>query len=150
MSTEIANHTFIGLDLDGDIGRFGLITSDFAPTVVVDEWRFGTELNDVMVVPTNGDFDDDGDVDGADFLKWQRGELPDPLSQSDLTAWEENYGTPALLAASSTAVPEPASELLIIAAALFINLAAARHQRTSGLINRTHFAGLSSSAVVSD
>jgi len=40
-----------------------------------------------------GDYDDDFDVDGLDFLKWQRGESPNPLSQSDLAAWEANYGT---------------------------------------------------------
>ena len=40
-----------------------------------------------------GDFNGDGTVDGFDFLKWQRGESPDALSQSDLAAWEANYGT---------------------------------------------------------
>ncbi len=40
-----------------------------------------------------GDFDGNLVADGADFLKWQRGESPDPLSASDLTAWEANYGT---------------------------------------------------------
>ncbi len=40
-----------------------------------------------------GDYDDDFDVDGLDFLKWQQGESPNPLSQSDLAAWEANYGT---------------------------------------------------------
>ena len=40
-----------------------------------------------------GDFDLDGDVDGYNFLKWQRGESPNPLSQSDLADWEANYGT---------------------------------------------------------
>jgi|GEM_PF-1645102 len=39
-----------------------------------------------------GDFDFDRDVDGEDFLKWQRGESPSPLSQSDLADWEANYG----------------------------------------------------------
>jgi hypothetical protein len=40
-----------------------------------------------------GDFDGDGLVTGADFLMWQRGESPNPLSASDLAAWEANYGT---------------------------------------------------------
>jgi len=40
-----------------------------------------------------GDYDHDFDVDGADFLIWQQGESPNPLSQSDLAAWEANYGT---------------------------------------------------------
>ena len=44
-----------------------------------------------IVLP--GDFDQDGDADGDDFLKWQRGESPEPLSQSDLGDWETDYGT---------------------------------------------------------
>ena len=64
--------------------------------------------NDVTVgVVLAGDFDFDFDVDGADFLKWQRGESPDPLSQSDLVDWQSNYGMVAPLSATSTAVPEP-------------------------------------------
>ena len=40
----------------------------------------------------DGDFDNDGDVDGNDFLEWQRGNSPDPLSAADLAAWQSNYG----------------------------------------------------------
>jgi hypothetical protein len=58
-----------------------------------------------------GDFDNDGDVDGRDFLKWQRGESPNPLSAGDLALWQAQYGTTPL--AAVTAVPEPASALLI-------------------------------------
>ncbi|MFB3107176.1 MAG: hypothetical protein ACE1ZA_19950, partial [Pseudomonadales bacterium] len=47
-----------------------------------------------------GDVDGNGKVDGFDFLKWQRGESPNPLSQSDLDAWEANYGAVAPLAAA--------------------------------------------------
>src|SRR5690606_23129308 len=52
-----------------------------------------------------GDFDMDGDVDGADFLSWQRGNSPNPLSSGDLADWESNFGATALTAA--VAVPEP-------------------------------------------
>jgi serralysin len=52
-----------------------------------------------------GDFNTDGDVDGADFLAWQRGESPDPLSSEDLTLWQENYGATAV--ANHSPVPEP-------------------------------------------
>jgi hypothetical protein len=57
-----------------------------------------------------GDFNGDGKVDGADFLKWQR----DGLSAAQLVDWETNYGTQALLAAASEAVPEPTSAVLLI------------------------------------
>jgi probable HAF family extracellular repeat protein len=38
------------------------------------------------------DFDLDNDVDGHDFLKWQLGESPDPLSDSDLALWKDDFG----------------------------------------------------------
>ena len=59
-----------------------------------------------------GDFNNDGVVDGADFLLWQRGGSPDPLSQTDLTIWETNYGTTPL-SAVAVAVPEPGSFTLV-------------------------------------
>jgi hypothetical protein len=61
---------------------------------------------------TPGDFDNDGDVDGRDFLAWQRGESPVALSASDLQEWQENYGASGL--ASVNAVPEPSTGLLLI------------------------------------
>jgi hypothetical protein len=39
-----------------------------------------------------GDFNDDGDVDGRDFLVWQRGASPAP-SGGGLADWQTNYGT---------------------------------------------------------
>jgi hypothetical protein len=53
-----------------------------------------------------GDFDEDGDVDGRDFLTWQR----DP-NVGSLTDWQNNYGTSGLSALAS--VPEPGSILLL-------------------------------------
>ncbi|TWU27735.1 hypothetical protein [Bythopirellula polymerisocia] len=52
------------------------------------------------------DFDQDGDVDGADFLVWQRNP-----SVGDLADWQANYGMPA--STSALAVPEPSSLVLI-------------------------------------
>ncbi|QEG37437.1 matrixin family metalloprotease [Bythopirellula goksoeyrii] len=54
---------------------------------------------------SNGDFDEDGDVDGADFLDWQRGFGP-LYGENDLAAWQNNYGIP-LNTAAAVAVPEP-------------------------------------------
>ena len=53
-----------------------------------------------------GDFDGDNDVDGNDFLVWQR----DP-NVGDLADWQTNYGSPNVVAATS--VPEPATCVLI-------------------------------------
>jgi hypothetical protein len=65
--------------------------------------------------PDGGDFDNDGDVDGNDFLKWQRCESPNGLTQTDLDAWKANYGPNGLPAVA--AVPEPATSVLVMLAA---------------------------------
>ncbi len=65
-----------------------------------------------------GDFDYDNDVDGLDFLKWQRGETTIPLSASDLADWEANFGSVVPAVAAATTVPEPTSLLLVTIACL--------------------------------
>jgi hypothetical protein len=65
-----------------------------------------------------GDFDGDGDVDGRDFLEWQR----DP-SVGDIEDWQSGYGS-SCLTASNTAVPEPSS--LILASILMLSLTTIR------------------------
>jgi hypothetical protein len=62
-----------------------------------------------------GDFDNDGDVDGRDFLIWQRGGSPSPLSAGDLADWRANYGTGSL-SANSSAVPEPGTSIMLLSA----------------------------------
>jgi hypothetical protein len=57
-----------------------------------------------------GDFDGDGDVDGADFLEWQRTDG----TAAGLTVWQNNYGAPASLATASAAVPEPGAVMLVV------------------------------------
>jgi len=74
----------------------------------------GGDGNDVtLVTALSGDFDFDDDIDGGDFLAWQRGEVSDPPSASDLADWEASFGTPSPIAASSTAVPEPGTIVLL-------------------------------------
>ncbi|MEQ8616592.1 MAG: BNR repeat-containing protein [Lacipirellulaceae bacterium] len=59
-------------------------------------------------IDDTGDFDGDGDVDGADFLAWQRDTIV-----GNLADWQANYGTQAQLLSSATAVPEPSSLILL-------------------------------------
>ncbi|MCA9235194.1 MAG: hypothetical protein KDA44_06970, partial [Planctomycetales bacterium] len=66
-------------------GGFGL---DADNVVLIDNFQF--EFIPPVVGP--GDFDEDGDVDGGDFLAWQRGNSPTPLSADDLAAWQANFG----------------------------------------------------------
>jgi hypothetical protein len=66
-----------------DVGAFEIVSDDF------------------------GDFDSDGDVDGRDFLVWQRNP-----SIGNLVDWQANYGAGALSA--NVAVPEPSSFVLVL------------------------------------
>jgi hypothetical protein len=71
----------------------------------------GAIIDDVSVTAfqepplTPGDFDENGLVDGQDFLLWQR----DP-NVGSLDDWKANYGQSAAIAAA--AIPEPSSALL--------------------------------------
>jgi hypothetical protein len=91
----------------------------------------GIDGNDILLTDLvseaallDADFDLDGDVDGADFLIWQRGwgilsgatRLDGDASGNgivnshDLAIWQSMYGMTSLVATSSqTAVPEPSS-----------------------------------------
>jgi len=65
----------------------------------------------------DADFDGDGDVDGGDFLVWQRGfGTTGNFDAADLSLWEAQYGSGATAlsasASSSTGVPEPSTMVL--------------------------------------
>jgi hypothetical protein len=76
-----------------------------------ENWR-GLVLATPVAIP--GDFDLDEDVDGRDFLIWQRNP-----SIGDLEDWQTNYGV-GELAANSVAVPEPSGFLLLNFGLVFI------------------------------
>ena len=78
-------------------------------------------LIDAHVANPLGDFDFDGDVDGRDFLVWQRGGSPTALSAGDLADWQANYGV-SPLGAMNVAVPEPASESLLAVVAVLLGV----------------------------
>jgi hypothetical protein len=59
--------------------------------------------NGVIPGTTDADFDNDGDVDGRDFLAWQRNP-----GIGNLADWQADYGTGSLVA-TQTAVPEPST-----------------------------------------
>ena len=80
-------------------------------------------LTVTLVDPSSGDFDFDGDVDGADFLAWQRNP-----SVGNLADWQTNYGMTPPSLATSTAIPEPTSLLLIIGTALFCGCSCATNR----------------------
>jgi hypothetical protein len=83
----------------------------------------GIQLFD-SAVSENADFNGDGDVDGVDFLIWQRGfgggtslqqgdaNGSGTVDAADLAIWKAAFGSTAVAAAGS--VPEPSSALLAL------------------------------------
>jgi rhamnogalacturonan endolyase len=77
-----------------------------------------------------GDFDNNGVVNGSDYLAWQRGASPNPNSEIDLTYWRANFGkTTASLLGGIASVPEPNARAL--AALTIAALAVCRRKLTS-------------------
>jgi hypothetical protein len=102
-----------------------------------DSWAFTSTFRtaafaaNALAAPStlSADFDSDLDVDGGDFLIWQRGlgsgaehELGDAngdgvVDAIDLAAWNVQFGTSASVAAAG-AVPEPIALITCISASL--------------------------------
>jgi hypothetical protein len=92
------------------IAHFGLGTSTDPIDLLRIEWPasgivqefFNVAINQRLTItePRPGDFDGDGDIDGRDFLAWQR--IP---SIGDLADWQGYYEASSIVA--SVAVPEP-------------------------------------------
>ncbi len=75
--------------------------------------------NAALQVGIPGDYDADSDVDGNDFIVWQKGDSPNGATSGDLDIWEANFPTPPAVVATAS-VPEPATlaQLVILAAGL--------------------------------
>lgn len=113
-----------GLGLRGTISDGGGPVSFYASLGVNDPFSVSQApgyLNETGIwlwknsVLTAGDFDSDADVDGRDFMFWQRDAIVGALND-----WQENYGN-SPQAVSST-VPEPAGIGLLAAATFQLSL----------------------------
>ncbi len=113
--------------------RAAVLSEEF--TTEWDEIRYGDSIDDILPGFTTAnigvpaailaaDFDEDDDVDGQDFLAWQRGlGMASPgladgdadgngtVDAVDLGIWEGEFGAQPL-ASSTTVVPEPSTCLL--------------------------------------
>jgi hypothetical protein len=122
-NTDQLNYGWIGIRIDNE--------ADATATVV----GYGYEstpgvailAGDTGPFVANADYDDDGDVDGRDFLVWQRafgstvangtgadGNGDGTVNAGDLSLWESQFAAGATAAESpfGTPVPEPGSLLM--------------------------------------
>jgi hypothetical protein len=100
-----------------------------------NDWLWAIDNIKIGTQSTNdADFDNDGDVDGADFLTWQRGlgtgttniqgnaDGDSDVDAADLAVWKSQFGQTGLSSAAAAQVPEPAglclSALALVAAGL--------------------------------
>ena len=67
-----------------------------------------------LIVTMAGDFNGDGIVDAGDYVVWRKG-FGTIYTQADFDTWRAHFGEAAPTAASSAAVPEPATWLLLSA-----------------------------------
>jgi hypothetical protein len=82
----------------------------------------GTDFTQITLPESgsDGDFDEDQDVDGADFLVWQQ-QLGVALDADDLTVWKQNFGA-IMTVASAASVPEPSALVMGLVACLSAGL----------------------------
>lgn len=94
---------------------------------------------------TVGDFDFDLDVDGADFLVWQRevgATLPSPadatrngvVDAADVAVWQEHFGESPHSSPAATSIPEPLAMTLFVP--LFVTALVSRRARGGGYRRR--------------
>jgi hypothetical protein len=122
-------------------GQFGSVSFLGGTTAVVnyDLLNGDVFLDNFQAGAIAGDFDADGDVDGADFLTWQRGlgitgtatvgqgdaNGDMNVNAADLAIWRQNFGPGASVSAVG-AVPEPAAWLLALLSSAAIGIAVRR------------------------
>jgi hypothetical protein len=152
--SNLTDNPASGRDNDGDLRQSANPHGINAVNQFVESSQgvpYGTRLQSTMgsenLFIADGDFDAvyngeefvfDGDVDGRDFLHWQRSfgfglnTLGDPryatrrhgdangdrvVNDADLAIWQANYGTSSLFALN-LAVPEPSSLALLVLGAM--------------------------------
>ena len=121
-----------------DLGQLGF----FASFTDGSQGIFVSNLVAIPDPPIDADFDDDSDVDGNDFLIWQRGvgltgvSATNPAGNAngdqaidgdDLDVWSSHFG-PTAMSAADAPVPEP-SPLALASLAGALAIAATSRRR---------------------
>ena len=146
LSTQEGNYpgtfTVTGTTFEVNVHGTQNLDTIFGQQDVELEWDFqGQTL-------ITADFDGDQDVDGDDFLSWQRGfgttsatladgdaNVDTVVNGKDLIVWEAQYGASAAPLIAAAAVPEPESCVLLLPALAVVlgSLHRSRHSRRQGV-----------------
>ncbi len=113
-----------------DILDFSSLSGSFSALSLPSgiEWNTSQLLTSGVIFVASGDFDQDGDVDGADFLIWQRGfgttggatltegdaNGDGNVNGLDLSIWQNTYSLSLGSLSAVVSVPEPSSMLLVV------------------------------------
>jgi hypothetical protein len=140
-------------------GKFKLDLSAFENDTTGGRFSLAQSGNDLLLAFTPSlaaDFDEDSDVDGDDLTKWKLGfgaggsashmqgdaDADADVDGADFLAWQRQLGG-AAVSASSAAVPEPSSGILLL-----MGYAAAGALTRRGLLRRTPFYSAVNSPVI--
>jgi hypothetical protein len=161
-STEFADRKFLSYQYNSGTGNFDIESREvtaIGQPVPPSENQFGDvlELRDVnfyfawvsftnplapVAVGINGDYNNDGSVNAADYVVWRNAgptatlpndPTPGVVDASDYNTWRANFGSGAGAGVGSQGVPEPASVVLVLCGAAMLGQLRVR-RRTKNLM----------------
>jgi endo-1,4-beta-xylanase len=106
------------INFDGFWGDYEITIDGETFPLTLNKGNFDYSL--IVEESLAGDFDFDGDVDGRDFLAWQRGESLNPFSAEDLADWHAAFNVGSL--AASMNIPEPNSIVIMVVSTSLLGL----------------------------
>ncbi len=137
----------IGTGASWVIATYGTLTGTFNNVTSGYTVNYGTGTNSQITLNkiTNGDFNNDGKVDAADYVTWRKNNntnnaLPNdnglgtPIGPSHYTLWRTNFGNPPGSGSgdlTASTVPEPASLLLVLVAILGFSAVSTRRRNAT-------------------
>jgi hypothetical protein len=102
-------------------------TSNIYPDQDILDLYSQAELDAVLPVPIDPDYNGDDTVDAADYVQWRKGESPDD-TEAGYDLWKTHFGEPGG-AGGSGGVPEPASVGLLVIGLAALTVARRRSGR---------------------
>ncbi len=141
---KLAGITSIGTASDGNINSDYKDRGSYTRVSRFNDWIEQTIAANSPVLSA-ADFDADGDVDGDDLALWQNGfgtlsgatevdgdaDLDGDVDGADFLTWQQQLGSTAPSLASSQAVSEPATAMMLILATPLLLIYRTRHPRSN-------------------